>query len=163
MGKATIDLPTGGVPFDAKMYEQICFACGTQNQSGLNMRFSRLSDETVECIYTPMEVHQGFPDVIHGGILSTLIDEAMAWALWSKEQVLGVTATLEIKYRASVPVGEKLRILAKADEKRGRRVNLTASISLENGKTLVESSALYLILPAAQQKLLQARLNWHPH
>ena len=56
-----------------------CFGCGDDNPIGLHLRFTR-DQEGVKASFIPGPEHQGFDDVIHGGIISAVLDEAMAWA-----------------------------------------------------------------------------------
>ena len=56
-----------------------CFGCGDNNPIGLRLRFA-YAGNGVEASFTPSAEHQGFHDVVHGGIISTVLDEAMAWA-----------------------------------------------------------------------------------
>jgi|TARA_B110001454_G_scaffold22084_1_gene21523 uncharacterized protein (TIGR00369 family) len=146
--------------FPDNFYNQVCFACGIHNNAGLGMKFNRLDDGSVESLYDPRTEDQGFPSIMHGGILASLIDEAMAWALWSQLGVLGVTAKLEIKYRSRVTTDDSLLVSASVSKHTGRRVNVTADIRSVENKILVQSKALYLKLPADQQENLASQLGW---
>ena len=57
-----------------------CFACGTANPIGLNLEFYAESDKIFSEI-TPGKYHVGWADIIHGGIISTLLDEVMSWTI----------------------------------------------------------------------------------
>jgi hypothetical protein len=78
---------------DERLYQQYCFACGRQNPIGLQMQFRRDGDDGVHCEYTPRPEGQGFPGVVHGGVLVSLMDEAMAWAMFAAHRAVGVTAS----------------------------------------------------------------------
>ncbi|MDG1839748.1 MAG: PaaI family thioesterase [Dehalococcoidia bacterium] len=148
--------------FPDSFYEQVCFACGIHNDAGLGMKFSRLDDGSVQSLYKPRVEDQGFPSIVHGGVLASLIDEAMAWALWSQIGVLGVTAKLEIKYRSRVTTDDALLISATVSKRTGRRINVHAEIRSAKKELLVESDALYLKLPGNQQEHLARQLGWRP-
>ena len=149
--------------FDPRHYDQICFACGDRNEHGLHMRFERDPDGpegSIICRYTPRPADQGFPGVLHGGILSTLMDEAMAWAMWAKSRALGVTAKMETRYRQRVGADAELTVHAVVTEERGRRIQVEAAIAGPDGSVLVESSALVLRLTAEEEQRVSQALGW---
>ncbi len=149
--------------FDPRHYDQICFACGDRNEHGLHMRFERDPDGpegAVICRYTPRLADQGFPGVLHGGVLSTLMDEAMAWAMWAKSRALGVTAKMETRYRQRVDADAELTVHAVVTEERGRRIQVEAAVAGRGGAVLVESSALFLRLPPEEEQRVAQALGW---
>lgn len=149
--------------FDPRHYDQICFACGDRNPHGLHMRFERDPDGpdgAVICRYRPREADQGFPGTLHGGIISTLLDEAMAWAMWSKSRALGVTAKMETRFRQPVVPSDDLTVHAVVTEDRGRRIFVEAALAGSGGGVLVEASALFLRLPPDEEARLAAALGW---
>src|SRR4051812_36556001 len=86
---------------------RLCFACGTGNERGLHMQFRREGDHTV-CDYTPCEYQQGYPGRMHGGIVSTMIDESMAWAAYHAAKWVA-TARLNIRFRKPIFLDQPLR------------------------------------------------------
>lgn len=149
--------------FDPRHYDQICFACGDRNPHGLHMRFELDPDGPEGAVlsrYQPREADQGFPGVLHGGVLSTLMDEAMAWAMWAKSRALGVTAKMEVRYRRPVVAGQPLVVHAVVTEERGRRMSVDAAIADSEGTVLVESTALFLRLPPAEEQRVALALGW---
>ncbi|MDA0815346.1 MAG: PaaI family thioesterase [Chloroflexi bacterium] len=149
--------------FDPRHYEQICFACGDRNPHGLHMRFERDPDGpagAVVCYYSPRDADQGFPGTLHGGIISTLLDESMAWALWAKSRALGVTAKMETRFRQPVLAGTDLSIHAVMTGERGRRMEVEAAVAGPDGTVLVEASALFLRLPPDEEARIAAALGW---
>lgn len=149
--------------FDARAYDQVCFACGDRNHHGLQMRFEP-DGETggVRCRYTPREADQGFPGVLHGGIVSTLLDESMAWALWVGAGALGVTAKMETRYRRAVPSGEPLLVRAHVASARSRRYEVAARVEDAGGAALAEATALFLRLPPDEEIRMLQQIGWRP-
>ncbi len=145
--------------FGASAYDQVCFACGDRNHHGLHMRFER-AEGGVLCRYTPREADQGFPGTMHGGIISTLLDESMAWALWAEERALGVTAKMETRYRRPVPSEAPLLVHGRVAAKRGRRYELEARVEDLDGVVLVEASALFLRLSPEEEAVVVRRIGW---
>src|SRR5881227_4222558 len=99
---------------------QRCFACGQRNPFGLQLVF-RLDDKTIVADFQPREEHQGFPGVIHGGIVAAVLDEALnRTSLLGKHPAWTMTGRLEVRYRRSVPYGHLLRVRASLSSERGR-------------------------------------------
>ncbi len=149
--------------FDERLYEQVCFACGRHNSIGLRLTFAPIEVDGragVEARYEPREQDQGFPGVVHGGILVTLLDEAMAWALFAHHNSLGVTAKMETRYRQQVSHERPLTVRGYIERARGRRVEVAAELLDESGGVLVESSALFLVLPDEQTTELLGAIGW---
>ena len=89
-----------------------CFACGTGNPNGLNLNFYRLGD----CICTEISLsknHEGWEGMAHGGIISTLLEETMSWAILFFRRAFFLTRGTTIKYIRSVMIKAPLIISAK--------------------------------------------------
>ena len=145
---------------DERLYQQYCFACGHENPGGLQMQFRRDGADGVICEYTPRREHQGFPGVVHGGILVALLDEAMAWAMFAADRALGVTAKMETRYRRAAAPDTQLTVRARLGRARGRRIEIESSIDDSEGNRLVEASALFLRVPAEEESRLLGELGW---
>jgi len=151
--------------FDDRYHDQICFACGDRNEHGLHMRFALDPDSedgsgAIISRYQPRVADQGFPGVLHGGVVVTLMDEAMAWAMWARSQALGVTAKMETRYRRPVPADMMLFVRAVVTRERGRRLEVAATVSDADGAVLAESDALFLRLPPEEEARVAAALGW---
>ena len=86
-----------------------CFACGTANPIGLNLEFYRSGDKVCTDI-TLGEYHVGWSNISHGGILSTLLDEVMSWAVLYFKRIFFVTRKMQVKYIRPVMVGTPLTV-----------------------------------------------------
>ena len=78
-----------------------CFGCASHNENGLQMKFYEDGDEIVS-IWTPKEHFQGWIDVLHGGIQSTMMDEIASWVVFVKCKTAGVTSRMDIKLKKTV-------------------------------------------------------------
>lgn len=116
-----------------------CFACGPDNPIGLGLQFQEI-EETYVTTFTPGPQHQGYDGIVHGGIVSTLLDEAMARYIYSKG-IKAVTARLEIRYRQPTPVGQELTIIGKITGQRGKMFEMTGCIQLADGTITAEGKA----------------------
>lgn len=144
-------------PFAIGLYNQVCFACGDANGHGLHMRFIPDGKDAVRCVYLPKPEDQGFPGVLHGGIVATLLDESMAWAMWAWGRALGVTAKMETRYRRSATLDGPLTVRARVESVRGRRIEVWAHIEDAHAATVAEATAVFMrFTPDEEQRMAAA-------
>lgn len=133
-----------------------CFACGELNESGLRLELH--TDET-GC-WTDLTLDprfQGWEGVAHGGILCTILDEVMAWAVLGHD-VWGVTARMTMDFRRPVPVGRALRAEGTVT-RAARRLFRTEGRILDagTGEVLASSEGAYVAAPPERLAELKAR------
>lgn len=120
---------------------QRCFVCGLQNPYGLHMVFRREGDIIVSEVQ-PREEHQGFPGVIHGGIVASILDEALnRTSMLSKHPAWTMTGRLEVRYRRYVPYGVLLHVRARLTGERGRMVQASGELLLADDDKIVLAEA----------------------
>jgi uncharacterized protein (TIGR00369 family) len=120
-----------------------CFGCGSANASGLRLEFFRATDGSVVASPIVPMAFDGHPGYLHGGIIATLLDEAMSKAV----RALGksaMTRKLEVDYLRPVPSGAPLRIVGRVTRNDGRKHWAEASIGNEEGVTLAKSSGVFI-------------------
>ena len=115
----------------------MCFACGKDNRDGLQLKFIRLDDGRIRTEFTPPKKFQGFKDILHGGIMATLLDETMIHLVFGRGEKV-VTARLEMKLRKPAKIGEKITITAELLSDSGRRIELAAEAKDPIGELLAE-------------------------
>jgi uncharacterized protein (TIGR00369 family) len=101
---------------DSRLFiDDSCFACGKKNSSGLKLDIQRQEEKVNHCFrkvaaaeITFFKEFQGYGGVVHGGILSTVLDELMIYALFF-EDIPTVTAKMEITFKKKVKVGEMMK------------------------------------------------------
>lgn len=119
--------------------EAYCFACGPENPIGLHLDFHFVADKYVAEKNLSRE-YQSYDGVVHGGIVTTMLDEAMGGFLYSTGEK-AVTARLDVRYRKPTPVGADLVITGWEEGRRGSFVNMKATIALTDGTVTAEGSA----------------------
>lgn len=124
---------------------QGCFACGRRNASGLRLTFRREGDRIV-ADYQPHEEFQGFPGVLHGGVLATMLDETMSRTGAMRQEWL-MTGKLEIRYRRPAPVDQPLRVWGQILRERRGAIDATGAVELLDGTVLAEGRGMFLRLP----------------
>ncbi len=129
-----------------------CFGCSPDNPFGLHLSFFEDGDDIVST-WHPSAHYQGWIDTIHGGILSTLIDEVCGWVVSRKKQTSGVTASLNVKYRKAVSTNEpSLTIRARITGQRRNLLYIHAEITNSAGEVCTEGDATYFMLPEEKSK-----------
>jgi len=119
-----------------------CFACGQQAPVGLHLRFDYKNGEAV-CRCVVERVFQGYEGVVHGGIVATLLDEAMAKAVLHTG-VVAVTGRMEISYRRPVRVETPLLLRGRVVEARSRVFICSAEVLSEDGDLCAEATSTYV-------------------
>lgn len=91
-------------------YYKQCFVCGETRLGRLGVRF-KIVDGTVRATFTPTEKHVGFPDIVHGGIIAALLDEAMVWAIYAETGRFALSAEITVRFLKPLPVGKTVEVV----------------------------------------------------
>ena len=133
-----------------------CFGCGRQNPIGLKLSFYEDSEQ-VWAPWTPEREHQGYEGIVHGGLISTVLDEVMGWAIYVR-QLWAVTGTMNVRFRKPVHVGEALTARAWVESVTGRKVDVRAQLVRDSdGQILADATALFIRVSEAQASEWQGR------
>lgn len=126
-----------------------CFVCGPDNPIGLKLDFV-LDGQHCRGQFTSRVEHVGFDGVTHGGIVFSVLDDAMAnW--FFLQGARGFTAKAEIRYRAPMPVGATATIECSVVKRKGRLLQLEAQAADKRSGTLfAQSSASFMLEDAGQ-------------
>ncbi len=107
---------------------QCCYVCGKKNPAGLAVDFEiNASERSIRARFTPADLHQGYEGIVHGGILSALLDEAMAKLAFSLG-IPAVTAEITVKFKSPAAPGEELRISGRLTQEARRLIEAEAVI-----------------------------------
>ncbi|MGZ6317256.1 MAG: PaaI family thioesterase [Anaerolineales bacterium] len=144
---------------------RMCFICGLENPVGLHLHIYETASGVVEAAYTAPEHFQGYPGVLHGGIVGAILDELAGRAHMGSDPMAPrfmFTARLEVKYRKNVPIGKPLKIVGKAGKTRARSAEAWAGIfDAETNDLLAEANSLMINVPSDQFNLSDLdRLGW---
>jgi acyl-coenzyme A thioesterase PaaI-like protein len=125
-----------------------CFVCGVENRFGLQLKFYEAAPGFVVAEIIVPDHFQGYPGVVHGGIVAAMLDEVSG-----RTMIRGVpprwmvTAKMEIRYRKPVPTGRRLILEGRAKEDNGRIATVTGAIFNEDHVLLAESEAVMADIP----------------
>ncbi|HJW22207.1 MAG TPA: PaaI family thioesterase [Candidatus Limnocylindrales bacterium] len=138
-----------------------CFACGELNEQGLRLVLHVTADGCwTETTLAPR--FQGWESVAHGGIVTTLLDEVMAWSVIGRG-TWGVTARISVAFRRPVPVGRPIRAEGVVVEDRRRTIRTSGRVlDAGTGEILAEGEGTFVAAPPEQLAQLKARYRLRP-
>jgi uncharacterized protein (TIGR00369 family) len=114
-----------------------CFVCGDKNKIGLKVEFF-YDDGKAKAQYTPTKEFEGYRNILHGGILSTLLDEVMIYAIVA-QGIITVTVQMEVKFKKPAKIGETLYLEGQITHDKGKILETEGKIFTKDG-TIVASS-----------------------
>jgi uncharacterized protein (TIGR00369 family) len=120
-----------------------CFGCGQANPTGLHLEFLLAADGSVVCLPTVPSTFEGPPGYLHGGIIATLLDEAMSKAVRARG-LTAMTRQIEADYLRPVPSAAPLRIEGRVVRGEGRKHWTEARVLNAHGDTLAQAKGLFI-------------------
>ncbi|MGB9032711.1 MAG: PaaI family thioesterase [Acidobacteriaceae bacterium] len=120
-----------------------CFGCGLENPTGLRLKFFVDPDKNVVCHFRLARRFAGPPGHAHGGIIATLLDEAMSKSNRARG-ILAMTRHLEVQYLRPVPLGQPLTLTARHLDTHGRRNHTEAQLADASGQILASAKAVFV-------------------
>jgi acyl-coenzyme A thioesterase PaaI-like protein len=155
--RPAIETPGGRFEFAAHN----CFACGTLNAGGLGLVLHVEPGRS----WTELALDrrfEGWEGIVHGGILCTILDEVMAWALVGEDN-WGLTARLNVAFKRPVLVGQDLRAEGWVTRSRRRVVDTAGRLDdAATGQTLATATGVYVAADEARKRELRERYGWRP-
>jgi len=129
-----------------------CFGCGPHNPQGLKLAFEIDANNpaaiTASTTVTLTGIHEGPPGHIHGGIIATLLDEAMS-KLNRPLEVVAVTRKLSVDYLRPAPLGIPLQLVARHLRRAGRKIFHAADLMRQDGTMLAHGEGFFLVIDPA--------------
>lgn len=129
-----------------KLQKNYCFGCGTDNPEGLRLRFTY--DEERGCFVCRFRLgkrYTGPPGHCHGGIIATILDEAMG-KVNKLRQVVALTSEMTVRYLKPVPLRQPLRVESREVKVTGRKHINMAEILNERGEILACSEGVFIAI-----------------
>jgi len=106
-----------------------CFACGTQNPRGLKLNFYYDTDKDEMVADYKFDRHfQGWEGVLHGGLISTVLDEIMAKAA-AEKGLKCVTAELSVRFIKPAMLNKQFTIRGRINQVKKRLILAEGSIT----------------------------------
>jgi uncharacterized protein (TIGR00369 family) len=134
----------GGMSDTVLNDDHFCFACGSRNPDGLRIRFEYPEPGLCRAVFTPPKKYQGWHGILHGGIISTLLDEAFAHAAGGAERSVdggvAVTAELSVRFKKPARIGEPAFLEGRVLSVKGRVIECESVLRDAGGQELASAS-----------------------
>ena len=138
-------------------FDHWCFACGRANPMGLHLDFD-VGTKRAETRFTALRQHTGYDGLVHGGVVTALLDETMGWAIFH-QGIWGVTGRITVTFRKPVPVGEPLVVSGEVTKETRRAIETHGTVRDAAGTVLAEADALFLVMPDERRRELERRYS----
>jgi acyl-coenzyme A thioesterase PaaI-like protein len=144
------------VRLNTDLNEGFCFGCGQHNPIGMKLKFTKYGD-AICAEFTPHKMHQGWPGMLHGGILACLLDEAMSNVAYATGSTT-MTATIDIRWRQPVKVEVPLVVTAWITRHRKKIIETAGKVTLKDGTVIAEANAKQFVAEnMAKDKVKETR------
>ena len=128
----------------------MCYICGRDNPIGLHMDFYDDGESMVKSVVTPADHFQGYPGVLHGGVVASILDEVVGRSTMSTDHHrFMMTMKLSVDYRHPVPIGEELTAVGRVVRLKGRIGKAEGQIILSDGTVACEAQLTLVDMPSA--------------
>lgn len=134
-----------------------CFACGPDNSRGLHLIFRTCDDGAMTAEWTPEPEMEGYQGIVHGGLVSTVLDEAMAKVV-DASGAEALTAELRVRFRQQVPSGRLAHVRGWVASRNKRVINAEAALTDVSGVELAHAWAVFLALKRETGRAVAERL-----
>lgn len=133
-----------------------CFACGLENPAGLKLHME-LDGNQVRARFVPQAIHAGFAHAVHGGIITTALDEIMAWAIIATTKRPAYSAEFTVRFNRPVKVGDECTVIGEVTlNRRNRLFETRGELRDSSGQICASATGKYLALgPEDTEKALQ--------
>lgn len=132
--------------------EYKCFGCSPSNKFGLHLTFSDCGDY-IKSIWKPTKTFEGFFQVLHGGIQSTLLDEIAGWTVFTKCKTSGVTKSMCVEYLKPVYItDETIKLTAGIIESGVKTAKIKAQLFNSKDELCTQAEVVYAIFSEAVAK-----------
>ncbi|MBN1153778.1 PaaI family thioesterase [candidate division KSB1 bacterium] len=142
-----------------------CFLCGRENDHGLKLEwFDNYEEKRVECTVTFPEYFNGYPGIVHGGIIAAVLDESAGRAIMLDGNIdnLFVTLNLNITYKTVTPTETPLKVFSWIIREGGKSAKVAARLMKSDGTVTAECEAIVVRPPKAIQETWEPeRKHWH--
>ena len=136
-----------------------CFLCGLENPIGLKLAFYADEANRVITRYVPDAPHQGYPGILHGGIICALLDETIGRTLL-RENIWAMTVELNVRFCKPVPLGQPITVVGEIVRLRSRTMEGRGQVLLADGSVAASAEAKYIRLSEAQTQRFREELGF---
>jgi len=127
-----------------------CFVCGRENSAGLKLDFYMNADGSTNSSFCLPNCYEGYPGIVHGGIIAAILDETGGRALMTEPNRFFVTAQLDVRYRKPVPTESPLMAVGYALSQRGRVAKARSELRNVDGQLLADADLVLVEIDPSQ-------------
>ncbi len=131
-----------GTSLSEAHHHERCWACGSRRHGGLQLRFIQGNDHSVGSQFDCAEFYAGYPGIIHGGVISAVLDAAMTHCLFARGED-ALTTELKVRFRSPVAVGTPGKVRATLVRTRGQFIEVAAEF-WQDGKLCAVSRGKFI-------------------
>ena len=123
----------------------MCYVCGPKNPLGLKLKFEHPEKALLRSTVIFAKEHQGYKDIVHGGMLAMVLDEMMVNLAW-KEGKPAVTAELTVRLKKAAKIGERVHLEGRIEREEGRVLYARSEAKNEAGELLAQATATCILI-----------------
>lgn len=128
----------------------MCFGCAPDNPMGLHLEFYEDGDDVV-AFWEPKKYYQGWLNTMHGGILSTLMDELAGWVVLRKLQTSGMTSRMDVRYLKSVSTqDDRLTVRGRIKDHKRNAIFIETEIYNSQNELCTRADLVYFVVTQEQ-------------
>ncbi len=142
-------------------YESCC-VCGQKHPRGLRIRFFADEDKRVFARFHPDATQTGYEDLVHGGVISSLLDELIGWSVSLSQGRLAFTAELTVRFLKPIHVGRIYLASSRLRSGHGRQWEAEGEIADEQGSLCAKGRGRYFLLSEAQTAAVAEKMTYLP-
>ncbi len=139
-----------------------CFICGQKHPRGLRIRFFADEDNQVFARFHPDDTQTGYGDIVHGGVISSLLDELIGWSVSLNQGKLAFTAELTVRFLKPLHAGQNCLASSRLRSGHGRQWEAEGEILDEQGHLCAKGHGRYFLLSEAQTAAVAERMTYLP-
>ncbi|HSK05237.1 MAG TPA: PaaI family thioesterase [Kofleriaceae bacterium] len=141
-----------------------CYVCGLAHPIGLRVRFHVGEGGKVHADWTPRNDQTGYGNIVHGGVISALLDELTGWPICLENDRICYTGELSIKFRKPVFAGQTYLATGYPGVRvEGKRYwDARSEVADLQGNVLAEATGRYFLVPEAQTRIFGSQMTFHP-
>jgi uncharacterized protein (TIGR00369 family) len=137
-----------------------CYVCGQNHPRGLRIRFFAGTDNRVHARFHPDDTQTGYDDVVHGGVVSALLDELIGWSVSLKHQRMAFTAELTVRFIKPLRTGRSYLATSHISGGKGRLWEAEGSVADENGELFAKGHGKYFLLSEEQTSAVSRKMTY---
>ncbi len=139
-----------------------CYVCGQTHPRGLRIRFFADERKSIYARFHPDQTQTGYDDIVHGGVVSALLDELIGWSVSLHHDRLAYTAELTVRFVKPLRAGRRYLAYSCLGAGRGRIWDADGQIRDESGVVYAKGHGRYFLLSPEQTIAVAQKMNFQP-